>query len=309
MLLDLFLILVGLGLVLWGANILTEGAVGLAQRMNIPPIVIGLTVVAFGTSAPEFFVSFLSALKGTADLAVGNIVGSNIFNALLIVGCAAIIAPMSISKSTVRKDMPFALLASGLLFVMCLDRELSRIDSALLLVLFGGFLVYTLHVAKTGSAETTAATTPPKTLKAVLMVVVGLVALVIGSDLFVNNATDVAKALGVSDAVIGLTIVAGGTSMPELATSIVAARKGQSAIAIGNVIGSNVFNILMILGLTGIITPMHLKGITMLDFAVLTGSMLLLIFFSFTRYTISRLEGGLLALLYVGYVAWLIAGC
>ena len=310
MAISIILIIIGMALVLWGADRLTDGAVAIAQRMNVPEIVIGLTIVAMGTSMPEFCVSFAGALKGTADLAVGNVVGSNIFNAMLIVGVAAMVAPMSILKSTVKKDIPFAVFASLILFQLCLNNRITRIEAFVLLIMFAVFMIYTVMGAKNGmptASEEEAKKNKSKGLfKDVFYVFAGLAALIVGSNIFVDNATEIARLLGVSEAVIGLTIVAAGTSLPELATSIVAARKGQSAIAIGNVIGSNVFNILFIIGLTGVITPMQIVGLTNIDFAVMLGSMLLLWLMSFTKYTLSRWEGAVLALLYVVYVGWLI---
>lgn len=310
MIISILLIVIGMALVLWGADRLTDGAVAIAQRMNVPEIVIGLTIVAMGTSMPEFCVSFAGALKGTADLAVGNVVGSNIFNAMLIVGVAAIVAPMSILKSTVKKDIPFAVFASLILFQLCLNNRITRIEAFVLLIMFAVFMIYTVMGAKNGmptASEEEAKKNKSKGLfKDVFYVFAGLAALIVGSNIFVDNATEIARLLGVSEAVIGLTIVAAGTSLPELATSIVAARKGQSAIAIGNVIGSNVFNILFIIGLTGVITPMQIVGLTNIDFAVMLGSMLLLWLMSFTKYTLSRWEGAVLAVLYVVYVGWLI---
>ena len=304
--LNVFFVLIGIVLVLWGADRLTEGAVGLAERMKVSQMVIGLTVVAMGTSMPEFCVSLVSALKGTPDLAVGNIVGSNVFNSLLIVGVAAMLAPMTILKTTVRKDIPFAVLASGALFLLCLDGYIGRVDAGFLLILFVFFMGVTLTTAKPDAGAQTEAKKPMKPLVATAWLLVGLACLVFGSNLFVDGATTVAQAIGISDAVIGLTIVAGGTSLPELATSAVAARKGNSGIAIGNVLGSNVFNIVLILGVTGVISPMNIQGISLVDLSVLFGSMMLLWLFSFTKYTITRLEGALLSSIYIIYVGYLI---
>ena len=299
-------IILGAVVVLWGADRLTDGATALAQRMKIPQIVIGLTVVAMGTSMPEFFVSLMSALHGTSDLAVGNIVGSNIFNTMAIVGIAAVVAPMTISRNTVRKDIPFAVLASALLLMMCYNLEISRWEAAVLFVVFIIFMVYTVRMGMKNGDEQAIEQPPMALWKSVGLLILGLLCLVGGSDLFVNGAKSVAKMLGVSDAVIGLTVVACGTSLPELATSIVAARKGQSAIAIGNVIGSNVFNILMILGITGMVLPMNIQGITTLDLSVMMGSMVLVWLFSFTKYTVERWEGALLTVGYIGYMTWLV---
>ena len=303
MILNILFIVIGIVLVLWGADRLTDGAVAVAEKMKMPQNVIGLTIVAMGTSMPEFCVSLISALKGTSDLAVGNIVGSNIFNTLLIVGVSALVAPMSIMKTTVRKDIPFALVASALLLIMCLDGDISRIDAAILFVMFLIFMYITLRGAKAqGTDVEEKEKKPMATWLSVVWILVGLACLIGGSNLFVDGATVVATKLGVSEAVIGLTIVAGGTSLPELATSVVSARKGNSGIAIGNVLGSNVFNILAILGLTGMISPMTLKGITMTDLSMMVISIILIWLFSFTKYKIERWEGAILTAVFVGYI-------
>lgn len=317
MLLNLIFIIVGIVLVLWGADRLTEGSVAVAERMNIPQIVIGLTVVAMGTSMPEFCVSLISALKGTPDLAVGNVVGSNIFNSLFIVGITAAIAPMAILRATVMKDIPFALVASVILLMMCLDGRIGHIDAAVLFSLFMIFMFMTLKSAKINKQELEeenklaekALKSVPKMSPAmsVVWILVGLACLIGGSTLFVEGASKLATSLGVSEAVVGLTIVAGGTSLPELATSIVSARKGSSGIAIGNVLGSNVFNILGILGVTGLICPMQLQGITDTDLSMLVISMIMIWFFSFTKYIIERWEGLILSATFIGYIAYLIS--
>ena len=309
MFLQIAYIIAGIVLVLWGADRLTDGAVALAERMSIPQMVIGLTIVAVGTSAPEFCVSLVSALKGTADLAVGNVVGSNIFNTLLITGVAAMVAPMTVLPSTVRKDVPVAVAASFLLAAMVLvDGRLSRLDAALLAVGLVAFMWLTLRGARGGASEEPTAPKGYGVGKSVLLLVTGLACLVLGSNLFVDGDTSVAGALGVSQAVIGLTVVAGGTSLPELATSVVAARKGNSGIAIGNVLGSNVMNILLILGVAGLVCPMHVQGITLVDYAMLTGSILMLWLFARTSLTVARWEGAVLTALFLAYMAWLVAG-
>lgn len=324
MLLNALWIVVGVVLVLWGADRLTEGAVSVAERLRVPQIVIGLTIVALGTSMPELCVSVVSALKGTPDLAVGNVVGSNIFNALLIVGVAALVAPMTILRSTVFKDVPCALVASVVLLMMCQnDWVITRLDGAILFVFFLVFMRLTIkgatsaqpvqgeptqgQTAQEAAADEASAKQPMKGWLAGLWMVVGLAALIGGSNLFVGGATEVARALNVSDAVIGLTIVAGGTSLPELATSVVAAKKGNSGIAIGNVLGSNVLNILFILGLTGMISPMHIEGITNVDLYMMLVSTIMIWFFSFTKYTIERWEGAVLVLTFCGYMWYLLA--
>lgn len=294
---------------LWGADRLTEGASAIARSLNVSEIVIGLTVVAMGTSMPEFFVSMMSAVKGTSDMAIANVVGSNIFNTMLIVGTAAMVAPMTISKGTVRKDIPFAVMASMALLVFFYDGEMSRWDAAMLLVGFIVFMAVTLNNRSAGAEQSTEETTssrPRSLLLSAFYVVLGLACLVGGSNIFVDGATNIARSLGVSDAVIGLTIVAGGTSLPELATSVVAATKGKSAIAIGNVIGSNVFNILMILGVTGLIMPMDILGLTVVDYSVMLGSIVLLWFFSYTKYTVARWEGAVLVAIFIAYITYII---
>ena len=308
MLLNTVFIVLGIILVLWGADRMTEGSVALAERFNVSQLTIGLTIVAMGTSLPEFCVSLVSALKGTPDLAVGNIVGSNIFNALLIVGLAAMVTPINITLTTVRKDIPFALVASVLLMMMCFDGKISRLNGAILLAMFAIFMVITFKTAGQDPQtqnDDKPAKKPMKLWLCVVFIIAGLGALILGSELFVNGATKVATLLGVSQAVIGLTIVAGGTSLPELATSVVAARKGNSGIAIGNVLGSNVFNILFILGVTGVISPMHMQGITMMDLSVMVTAMIMLWLFSYTKLTLERWEGAVLTatfLIYLGYL-------
>ncbi len=330
MILNVIFIVLGIVTVLWGADRLTEGAVAVAEKLKVPQIVIGLTIVAVGTSMPEFCVSLVSAIKGTPDLAVGNVVGSNIFNTLLIVGVAAVIAPITILPSTVKKDIPFALVASALLMMLGYDGNLSRIDAVVLLIMFAAFMYITLKapsklpqggepqqaqiedgVVRTEDGESSAdAPLPPggvrRGLSPYLLIPLGLTCLIVGSNIFVNGATFVAGYFGVSEAVIGLTVVAMGTSLPELATTVVAARKGNSGIAIGNVLGSNVFNILLILGATGVICPMELQGITMTDFSMMGFSMILLWLFSFTKYEIERWEGAFFIALFVGYMATLL---
>ena len=342
MAINIVLLVLGVIIVLKGADWLTDGAVNIATRFGVSQMVIGLTIVAMGTSMPEFCVSMVSALKGTPDLAVGNVVGSNTLNTLLIVGCSALVAPIMVKRSSVKRDIPFAVVASLLMLLFCLDGAIGRVDAAVLFAGFCLFMFETLKYAKTteehaaavatsGAATTTAiseaSTSQPSSseasssetsaseasqasgtsmLKAVVMLVVGLLCLIAGSNMFVDNASFVASSLGVSDAVIGLTIVAGGTSMPELATSMVSAKKGNSDIAIGNVIGSNVFNILMIIGITGLVKPMHIAGITTLDLIMMLASMLLMWFFCRTTYKVKRWEGAVLTIIYLAYLTWLI---
>lgn len=273
---NILLLIGGLILILLGANGLTDGAASVAKRFRIPPIVIGLTIVAFGTSAPELTVSVSSALKGSADIAIGNVVGSNIFNTLMIVGCTALFAPIVITRNTLRKEIPLCILSSIVLLICAndvfLDKApeniLNRVDGLLLLCFFVIFMGYTFAIASKPVTTEQQAEHPVieeeteiKSLpwwQSILYIIGGLAALIYGGQLFVDGATGIARNLGVSESIIGLTLVAGGTSLPELATSIVAALKKNPEIAIGNVIGSNLFNIFFVLGCSASITPLHL---------------------------------------------------
>lgn len=324
MLINIVYIVVGVALVLWGADRLTEGASSLARGLHVPEIVIGLTIVAAGTSAPELFVSMVSAFKGTSDLAVGNVLGSNIFNTMLIVGCSAVVAPMAVAPSTVKKDIPFAVVASFLLFMLCFDdmdsphlwgNDISRSDGIILLIGFLIFMIYTFQSAKKQGLMPTEEELEEnselpkdysKLWRNLSFIVLGLACLIIGSNLFVDAASYVAHRYGVRQSVIGLTIVAGGTSLPELATSVVAAYKGRSAIAIGNVLGSNVFNILLVLGMTAVIHPMRIMGITIVDLMMMLVSVGILWLFAYTKYSVSRKEGVLLILGFLAYMGWLL---
>ena len=314
---NILLLIGGLLLILLGANGLTDGAASVAKRFRIPNIVIGLTIVAFGTSAPELTVSVSSALKGSADIAIGNVVGSNIFNTLMIVGCTALFAP--IARNTLQKEIPLCILSSIALLVCANDiflngdkaNTLSITDGLLLLCFFAIFLSYTFAIASHSPEETAGSEETIRQLplwKSVLYILGGLGALIAGGSFFVDGASGIARSLGVSESVIGLTLVAGGTSLPELATSIVAALKKNPEIAIGNVVGSNLFNVFFVLGCSASITPLHLTGITNLDLWVLAGSGILLWFFGlfFAKRTITRIEGSIMVLCYVAYTTFLI---
>ena len=323
---NILLLIGGLILILLGANGLTDGAASVAKRFRIPPIVIGLTIVAFGTSAPELTVSVSSALKGSADIAIGNVVGSNIFNTLMIVGCTALFAPIVITRNTLRKEIPLCILSSIVLLICAndvfLDKApeniLNRVDGLLLLCFFLIFMGYTFAIASKPVTMEQQAEHPVieeeteiKSLpwwQSILYIIGGLAALIFGGQLFVDGATGIARNLGVSESIIGLTLVAGGTSLPELATSIVAALKKNPEIAIGNVIGSNLFNIFFVLGCSASITPLHLSGITNFDLFTLVGSGILLWLFGlfFAKRTITRIEGGIMILCYVAYTVVLI---
>lgn len=313
---DFVLLIGGLLLILVGANALTDGASSVAKRFNISNLVIGLTIVAFGTSAPELAVSIVSALKGSSDIAIGNVVGSNIFNVLMIVGCTAAIVPIQVTKGTLSKEIPLCVLSAIVLFLCANDvmlnggnsNSISTSDGLLLLCFFAIFLRYTFAIAHNGedNGETAIKTMP--IWKASLFILGGLAGLVYGGQFFVDGASGIARGFGVSESIIGLTLVAGGTSLPELATSVVAALKKNPEMAIGNVIGSNLFNIFFVLGCSATITPMNIQGITNLDLGVMIGACILLHIFGlfFKERTITRLEGMLLVSCYIAYTIYLI---
>lgn len=317
---NILLLVGGLLLILAGANGLTDGAASVAKRFRIPDIVIGLTIVAFGTSAPELTVSVSSALKGSADIAVGNVVGSNLFNTLMIVGCTALVAPIVVSRNTLQKEIPLCILSSIALLVCANDvflngdetNVISTTDGLLLLCFFAIFLSYTFAIAShNASGEAAGNEESVRQLplwKSALYILGGLGALIAGGSFFVDGTSGIARGLGVSESVIGLTLVAGGTSLPELATSIVAALKKNPEIAIGNVVGSNLFNVFLVLGCSASVTPLHLAGITNTDLWMLAGSGILLWFFGlfFAKRTITRIEGGIMVLCYMAYTAFLI---
>ena len=310
---DILLIIVGIVIVLRGADNLTEGSVSIARRFNMSELIIGLTVVALGTSMPELCVSLTSALNGTSDMALGNIIGSNILNVFFIVGLCAVIHPMSVGLAAVRRDLPFCFAATLMLIFFLTNGILSMVEGLVMLLIYAVYTVYTIRKEKT-STQAAAPVEPVETKRKLpkifynpyLRVAVGLVELVLGSNLFVDHATLLATDLGVSEAVIGITILGFGTSMPEFATSLVAALKGSTSIALGNVIGSCILNILIILGLTSVITPLAPQDITTYDLAMVFLSALLMWFFSFTKKTMERWEGALLLIIFVAYFVFLI---
>ncbi len=317
---NIFWLLLGLVLILGGANWLTDGASAIASKWGVSDLIIGLTVVAFGTSAPELSISLISAFQGSAGLAIGNVVGSNIFNVLVIIGIVAMIRPIHIENSIMSTELPLVILSSVALLAIGLGPELgsgmerivSRPDGILLLLFFIIFMRHTFERAMTEGtnkdpiAEEAASKPKMKIWKASLLVLIGLGALIYGGDRFVAGASGIAAALGMSEALIGLTIVAAGTSLPELATSIVAAIKGKPGIAVGNVIGSNIFNILLVLGLTASVTPLPFNGITLTDLLVMTIAPILFWIFGwkFGNRIIQRWEGAVLFLCYIAYMAY-----
>ena len=316
--LNVILLIGGLALILLGANGLTDGAAAVAKRFKISDLVIGLTIVAFGTSAPELVISTMSALNGSADMAIGNVVGSNIFNVLAIIGVTALVLPIKVGEGMLSKEIPLVMLASLVLAFCANDvlldggsiNAISRIDGLILLCFFLIFLRYTFAIARNGGEEAEGEKIKEMPMwKSVLFILGGLAGLIYGGQLFVDGASGVASSLGVSESIIGLTIVAGGTSLPELATSVTAALKKNSGIAVGNVIGSNLFNIFFVLGCSATISPLPLGGITNLDMMVMIGSTVLfwLVGWFFKKRTITRVEGALMVACYVAYTAYLIA--
>lgn len=315
MTLQILILLGGLALILFGANWLVDGSSSIAKRFGISEFVIGLTIVGIGTSTPEMVVSFLSAFQGKADMAIGNIVGSNIFNTLMILGVTALIAPLTITKSNLKKDIPLNIFVTVLLILLGMNftifglgqDQLSRIDGAILLAIFAWYL-YTSFKSDTAD-EDGEGIKEYKTGISALLIVAGLGALIAGGKLFVNSATELAKMFGVSDKFIAITVMAAGTSMPELATCAVAALKGRGQLALGNVLGSNISNILLILGGSALINPLSFGGMTYVDLGVvLAGAIFILASaYLFKKKQLDRFEGIVLLLMEAGYMWYLIA--
>lgn len=312
-------LIIGFALLVKGADYFVDGASSVARKLHIPVFVIGLTVVAFGTSAPELAVSVTAALKGSNDIAIGNVVGSNIFNLLVVLGCSAAICPMAVEKGMIKRDYPLSILAAVVLGTLSLDTlfgakgtTIGRVDGIILLLLFAGFMFLTLSIAqkerknKLSEQEEDATENIGKPIwTSLLFLALGLAGVIIGADLSVNGAKEIARGFGMSEAMIGLTIVAFGTSLPELVTSIVAARNGESEIAIGNVIGSNIFNILLILGVSGVIEPMSVSNTYIYDIGILiVVSILAFIPIAKTR-RVGRGLGIAMCATYVAYTAYL----
>ena len=316
MLLSLAILVVGFALLVKGADWLVGSASAVARAMGVSDLIAGLTVVAFGTSAPELVVSLLAAIKGNADLSTGNIVGSNICNILLILGLSSVICPLFAARGTVWKEIPFMLLAAAALAVQSNDALLdgtalsaiSRTDGLLLLLFFAVFLVYIAQVV-TDVRAGDSGKRPPFTAKPIGLLVLGLTMLVVGARLVVGGAVELAEMLGISESLVGLTVVAAGTSLPELATSVVAAYRKNSEIAVGNIVGSNIFNVFFILGLSAFAAPLPCTPGFNADLGVMTLTSILLflaMFLGKPKHQVERFEGALFLILYAGYVAWLI---
>ena len=300
-----------------GADLFVDGASSVAKKLKIPAFVIGLTIVAFGTSAPELAVSITAAVKGSNDIAIGNVVGSNIFNTLVVLGASAAITPIAVEKGMIKRDYPLSIFAAVLLGVLAMDTvlfkasamTLGRLDGIILLIAFAGFMVMTVKAGMDHRAEVEEAAEEVEAMpvvKSLLFIVIGLAGIVYGGDMSVEGAKGIARLFGLSEAIIGLTIVAMGTSLPELVTSIIAARKGESDIAVGNVIGSNIFNIFLILGLSSAILPMNVSGTYLYDIGMLIGVMVLTYLPIAKTKHVSRPMGIIMVLAYVAYTVYLI---
>lgn len=308
MLLEIVLLIAGLALIVFGAEWLVDGASSVARKAGLSEFVIGLTIVGFGTSCPELVVSLTGALQGNADVAVGNVVGSNLFNTLLILGVTALISPLVITRNNARRDIPITLLATLILVVMSLvGNNITRFEGAIMLILFALY-IYSCFKTDTGLDDEEDALKKEKTVFiSIIFILAGLAGLIFGGQLFVDNATLLAKQLGVSDKVIAITLLAGGTSLPELATCVVAAVKGKGQLALGNILGSNVFNILLILGTSAAIVPLSTAAMGLVDLAVLLMSSLMLILWTVTgsKNKLDRWEAVLMVLMYLAYIAYL----
>lgn len=320
MILEIVLVLVGFALLLWAAEILIRGATALARGFGISTLIIGLTVVAFGTSAPELFVSISASMKGTGDVAIGNVLGSNLFNILMIIGISALIKPVKSSRDIKKREMPIMLLALGLFWLFAAqfgDSEFTRLEGG---ILFGGILsylglsYYIVRSTRKGSTlveelDEVHSDEEKSPLKNFLFIVIGLVGLIGGAELIVSNATVIAKAFGVSDFVIGVSLVAIGTSLPELATTIVSAAKGEQDLAVGNAVGSNIFNVFAVIGITGLLQPIGVtESALSFDFPFMFLACFAVWPLMFIRKELGRPEGALLVLAYAVYIYYVAVG-
>lgn len=304
--------IVGLIALYFGANWLVKGASSLAISWNVQPVIVGLTVVAFGTSLPEFVVSFIGTLRGLSDIALGNIVGSNIANIGLILGLSALIFPLSVHMKLVKVETPFMIFVSILLFVVSINKIISRLDSILFVVIFAVYIFYTITISKKEAEDVQKEYKEflqkrGSVVKDSILLIIGLVVLILGAEILIRSAVSIARAVGISELVIGMTIVAVGTSLPELATSTVAALKKEADISIGNIIGSNIFNILFILGVTGALQPIPVNPEAVkLHMPIMIFFCLLLFIFMGRGGILSRPRGALLLILYAAYVTSLL---
>lgn len=314
MLLYIILIIVGFALLIVGADFLVDGASGIAKKFHIPEIIIGLTIVSIGTSMPELFVSITSAIDGYSDMALGNVIGSNLCNLLLILGLSSLIKPVDFQEETRKYEIPMCLLFTIILMIFSnISGGISRIEAVTLLVLFGLFIAYTIYMGKKKSKEDSKVVEEKnknKTIKNIILIILGIVGLKFGGDFVVNNAVNIAQMFNISEKVISLTILAIGTSLPELVTSVTAAIKGNSDIAIGNIIGSNIFNILLILGVSSVIKPITFNSSYNMDLSILCISTVILALFPTIppKNKMSRANGLIYVLMYGAYMTMLFLG-
>lgn len=301
--------------IVFGADLLLNGSVAIAKRFHVSDFVIGAVIVGIGTSVPELVVSFFGALKGNADVAIGNVVGSNIFNVLGILGLTALLFPIAIDKKNMTFEIPFCIVVSVLVTLLALNffngtpATISRIDGLILILLFFGYMYYSFVRDKKNAQQAPVEANEPilSLWKSILKVVGGLALLIVSCDFFVDSAVSIAKSWGVSDAIISLTLIACGTSLPELAASVVAAFKKNTQLALGNIVGSNIFNILLILGLSSQVMPLTSAGITVVDYGVMIGAAIVPLLFGFNK-KIGRVGGALMVIAFAVYTWYLIAG-
>lgn len=323
------LLLIGFVLLVKGADYFVDGSSNIAKKLRIPSLIIGLTIVAFGTSAPEAAVSITASINGQNGMAIGNVIGSNIFNLLMVIGASGIIKPLLVEKSILSREFPFTLLISIILIILSSDillfnssiNTINRIDGIILLILFIVFLYYLINSAMKNRKESLYDTETSADLdmsniksieksntmiKSILISVIGIAAIILGGNLVVDSASNIASSFGVSDQLIGLTVVSIGTSLPEFVTSIIAATKGESDLALGNVLGSNIFNILFVIGASALISPMTVDPKLIIDGAIMILSTILVYFYAYRKNDISKFESITLSLLYFGYMGYLI---
>ncbi len=309
------ILIIGFFFLIKGADLFVDGASSIARKFNVPPMVIGLTIVAMGTSAPEAAVSITSSLAGQNDMSVANVVGSNFFNILVVLGVSAILAKLPVEKNTIRKDTPFLILISLLLLLFGINMNVSRIEGIILLVLFAYFLYSTVMNAKSTSGESVAETATTAELevgeemamgKTILLSIIGIIGIILGGDMVVNSATNIATSFGMSANLVGLTIVAIGTSLPEFVTSVIAVRKGETEIAIGNVIGSNIFNILLVLGLAATISPINISMFALIDIVFMFAITILLYLFMKKSNSLVKYQGIIFIVVYLAYMTYTI---
>ncbi len=315
--LEYILLVIGFVLLIKGADYFVEGASNIAVKLNVSPLLVGLTIVALGTSSPEATVAILAALEGSPGVVLGNVIGSNIVNITVVVGLTALIAPLTVQSETVRKEIPFAMLAAIVLMILMADVALqgaganiiNRGDGIIILLFFSVFLYYVFEMARknrSSTVEKVDADTGESWLKNILFTIGGLIAIIIGGEMVVSSATEIALSLGMSEALVGLTIVAIGTSLPEIMTSVTAALKGKGDMAIGNVVGSNIFNIFFVTGTASTVAPIAAESKLFFDGWVMVGLTVLLLIFSRTHFKIGRREGAVLLLAYITYLVYII---